>query len=151
MKRSIIITAWMILSTMLMVAISGGGIALAGGSYSSKDLIGTYHYVSTSVKQVRGHTVVDGFLRFCSSSGTITFDGKGTAWVVGTERCNADVEIEKNLNHYAVHPDGSFEIWNVDYPEDVFHCQITNNGNTILCDGTIPNPEILTFQAIGVK
>lgn len=151
MKRSIIITACFLFVSISTVIIAGIGIVVAGGGYSNKDLLGTYHYVTTTVKQVRGHTVVDGIIQFCSGSGTITFDGRNTARVNGTERCNADVEMDKTLNHYSVHADGSFEIWNVDYPEEVFHCQIVNNGVTILCDGTIPNPEILSFQAIGVK
>ena len=150
MKRSQCNTQWFIVMVISIFLFAGSLSIYASGGYSNKDLLGTYHYVSTTVQQVRGNTVVDGKIEFCSESGTITFDGRGTARVNGTQRCNADVEIEKNLNHYSVYPDGSFEIWNVDYPETVTHCQIAN-GDTILCDGTIPNPEILSTLVIGVK
>jgi len=119
-------------------------------TYRDADLSGSYYFVNMEIRQEWvGGVLVD---ESCSGFGRITFDGAGKATSIGTRRCSKSGTFinDSNTYTYAVDPDGSFLLLEDGYT-DPTHCQITNKGGIILCDGVPRNAGIYSWIGIGVK
>jgi hypothetical protein len=126
--------------------------AEAGRTYDLRDLRGTYYFVVTEIRFEHLPGIPDPVMDYCTGYGTITFDGAGGAAISsGTRRCSATGTVTDSGNFtYTVNSDGSFLLTEVGFA-DPSHGQILDNGNMILVDGTLRNPDILLWQGVGVK
>lgn len=149
MKRSLLfLTIFLVLGVGFVMLTNEPAEAVR--TYSIRDLSGSYFFVNMEIRQ----ELVEGVLvdESCSAFGRITFDGAGKATIIGTRRCSKSGTFINEFNTYTydVDPDGSFLLLEDGYT-DPTHCQITNKGGIILCDGVPRNVGIYSWIGIGVK
>lgn len=143
MKRACL-TGIVVIWVAAIALVFGGTLAEAG------NLKGEFNFVVSQARLVDSSLVVS----YCSEFGTITFDGKGTATVVSTDRCivageDPDPPITRNSTFaYTVYPDGTVLIEEVD--EDTTHCMLTGSGKILLCDASGRDRSVLQWHAIAV-
>ena len=124
-----------LLSLMLLTVISMAFLlvshtpALAGGTFSNRDLSGEYLFILTE-QQGFGPPC---FGAVVEHAGTLNFDGIGMVTINDTRRCTDGITVSQTTEivtlSYSVNPDGSFLI-------DTAHGQILQHGRSLLIDGT---------------
>ena len=92
-------------------------------------------------------------LDYCSTVGTLDFDGMGSYSFTTTSRCSyTGMRVDTGIESYAVNPDGSLLFIEPERPDDPTHGQILNHGRTSLIDGTArTDPDKLLFTGIAQK
>ncbi len=148
MKRSFVAPTVVILIG-LVVHLAGALPAEAGKKYQESDLNDTYYYTTTQVREAAPpYTGVE----YCSGYGTIEFFGDGTSLIDGWDRCsNEGTRWNSEPHGYSVTPDGEVILWRTADPVDTVHCQLLENGKTLMCDGVESTPDVHSFHAVGVK
>ena len=120
---------------------------MADKPFDESALIGTYAFTTI---QIRTGEPTEPKIVQCSGFGTITFFGDGTAYMEGAERC-AGEPAAKPYSGDMAYSTGPAPFFYLDEGPYSTQCQLLQRGEVMICDGTLREPEMLAFHAVGFK
>ena len=125
--------------------------AQAEKPFDESSLLGTYAFTEIHTRE---GDISEVPIAHCSGFGTITFEGNGQGWLLGSERCSdgPDNPPENDFPiFYDMGTEPFFYVRVTPTDPNPTQCQLLQKGTIIICDGTMRDFDHYSFHLVGVK